>query len=203
MLRTINLALTRTDATGIVTSIAAPLARDGFSVLYISMYNSDLILVEEDQLAPALASVEQALQKLREQTPQSLLPDVAKLVATAPPAAKHPVSLTSVEFSVVSAKLHLGWLHKHDMKRTCFSLLRLFLRPSSQDRFFSFTIAADEISIVLSEDDFTELKSEETSIAFHPEPWCAMEASVRNPKISTSLASVSDIHSSTKQRPLN
>lgn len=196
------------DATGIVASIAEPLARDGFSVLYISMYNSDLILVEEDQLAPALASVEQALQKIKDlNNPASLLPDLAKLVATSPAPApsllsahtapkigaaaavkKAPVPLTSVEFSVVSAKLQLGWLRKADVKRTCYSLMRLFLRPSSPERFFSFTLAADEVSIVLAEEDFTEIKSEETHIAWHPESWCAMEASVRNPKISTSSA---------------
>lgn len=174
------------DATGIVSSIAAPLARDGFSVLYISMFNSDLILVEEDQLAAALASVEQALHKLRDQSPSTLLPDVANLVlaTSLPPRKKAPVSLTSVEFSVVSAKLQLGWLHQRDLKRSCYSLMRLFLNPSAQDRFLSFTIAADEISIVVAEEDFTELKSEDTGIAFHPESWCAMEASVRNPKIS-------------------
>lgn len=171
------------------------------------MYNSDLILVEEDQLAPALASVEQALQKIKDlNNPASLLPDLAKLVATSPAPApsllsmhtapkigaaaaakKAPVPLTSVEFSVVSAKLQLGWLRKADVKRTCYSLMRLFLRPSSPERFFSFTLAADEVSIVLAEEDFTEIKSEETHIAWHPESWCAMEASVRNPKISTSF----------------
>lgn len=198
-----------TDATGIVSSIAAPLARDGFSVLYISMYNSDLILVEEDQLSPALASIEQALQKLREKSPASLLPDVAKLVAVgSSPSSSTTITTTtsirqpssslknnSIEFSVVNSKLHLGWLRKTDVKHSCFPLMRLLLSPTQPDRFFSFTLAADEISIVISEEDYAvgehhhgveERDKQQSSIAFHQETWCAMEASVRNPKISTS-----------------
>jgi hypothetical protein len=172
------------NATGIVSFIAAPLARDGYNVLYISMYNSDLILVEEDQLDRAIECVRRAMASANS------LQDVSKLLATPAPHQPHPpatrnsgVTAASIEFDVVPAKLQLGALHKGDMKRSAYALTRLFLCPARPDRFFSFTLAAEELSVVVEEQDYLELRNDETAgaIVFHKEAWSAMEASVRDP----------------------
>eukprot|EP01119_Soliformovum_irregulare_P013183 TRINITY_DN3489_c0_g1_i1.p1 TRINITY_DN3489_c0_g1~~TRINITY_DN3489_c0_g1_i1.p1 ORF type:complete len:304 (+),score=44.40 TRINITY_DN3489_c0_g1_i1:246-1157(+) len=149
------------DLTGLVASLSAPLTRLGIEMVYLSTFESDLILVSEENL-------EKASTCLRERIAQN--PDFKAFKQET--ANEEQMIL----FSPLNAKLALvAFKSMAEMKHSAVALLEQFLfykKSESQNRFFSFTAPPTAITMVI-EHEVASMFGDALNV--HADRWSAIQ----------------------------
>jgi len=152
------------NSPGYVQKISKPLADIGISILYLSSYTADLILVNSRDLAKAEESL-------------------AKLTKTAPiDISEPPLGLKNIKESLqtkkmlltpLSHKLSLVMFKKQNISQLALNLLQLFFFDDSDDRYFSFTIRRDEVSMIVDQNFVSQFPQDLVHV--HPDTWEGIE----------------------------
>lgn len=157
--------LTRRPAsTGIVQSLSKPLAAAGISILYVSTFDTDYVLIEERNLVDAVASLRsqhfafmlEGEQECYEDTPSERQVYIA---AGSPP----PFQKRVCRLAVLPDELLLCKFRERLSGDALVALLRLafYAPPSAPSRFFSFTATGTTNSIMLSRSEFARFAQSE------------------------------------------
>jgi len=129
-------------------------------MIYLSTYNTDLILVPEEKHDEALKLLNHSVSQPR--SPRAL-----------------PASITpglQVFLTVLPDKLAIANFKSQDIRLSCHSLIQQFFFPSSTNRFFSFTGFPTETSIILERSILSTFPAD--SLEIHPSTWIALEVHV-------------------------
>eukprot|EP00160_Parvularia_atlantis_P000407 Unigene10335_Nuclearia_a/m.31567 Unigene10335_Nuclearia_a/g.31567 ORF Unigene10335_Nuclearia_a/g.31567 Unigene10335_Nuclearia_a/m.31567 type:complete len:335 (+) Unigene10335_Nuclearia_a:107-1111(+) len=177
-------------ASGIVSSLATPLAAHGISIFQLSTYDSDYALIEEPKLEAALAALKAELDvnivlldraddaersdhdadaaasdgagpRSIRNAPESAVPSASgSLLSTSPQQRKHR------PFTVTRHQIYLASIDRDNLEQLSGVLTRLIFYTSKQ-RFFSFTRNDELISIIVDTEAYALFP--ETSINVYPE----------------------------------
>jgi len=126
------------NMTGYVSLLSGGITQEGINVIYLSTYNTDLLLVDERKLERALELLKKTLadfnsgMKERSARPLSF-PTISKQMLLSP----------------LPNSLSLACLPIDDIPKCTHQLLRAFLGNAS---FFSFTISDNELSLIMDDD---------------------------------------------------
>jgi len=137
------------ESTGIVSSVATPLAKAKISLYYVSTYTTGYTLVEEDSLEDAVECLKTSGFSFSN---DSNMPKQTTLRAGS--RKTHPISpSTTTKTQMVIAqlpyKVNMAILPKHSTESHAKALIQLFFYPETGKRFFSFTETPDEISLMM------------------------------------------------------
>ena len=153
---------------GYINLLSASLTRQGIEVVYLSTFNTDLLLVADEFLGQAHAHVSASLRSIAVLRPRSpAIPGISEgpassggseqllLAATAAAAAGERQG-ADLSLSRISSRLRLVSLAREALPQAAFHLLRVFLR-NQESRFFSYTCVRGEITMVLEQEDLASL----------------------------------------------
>jgi len=136
------------ESTGIVSSVATPLAKAKISLYYVSTFTTGYTLVEEDMLQNAIDCLKAAGFTFAN---DSHAPATKNYLATK--RVVHPVSPATAKTQMVIAKLpyqlYMANLPKQSTGEYAKQLIQLLFYPERTKRFFSYTETPDEISLIL------------------------------------------------------
>jgi len=144
------------ESTGIVSSVATPLAKAKICLYYVSTFTTGYTLVEEDMLQNAIDCLKTAgftFSNDSHTPPPSTSISTTKSSLTAKKANPPAVSPSFVKTQMVIAKLpyqlYMANLPKQSTGVYAKQLIQLLFYPERTKRFFSFTETPDEISLIL------------------------------------------------------
>jgi len=135
------------ESTGIVSSVATPLAKAKICLYYVSSFTTGYTLVEENMLESAIQCLKTAgftFNDLVLPHPPTLVPATQKINTTSPSSAK-----TQMVISPLPYKLYMANLPKQSTGEHAKLLIQLLCYTEGGDRFFSFTETPDEVSLIL------------------------------------------------------
>jgi len=166
------------DEVGYVSSLTAPLDKEGINVLYLSTFRTDLLLVRETDLEKAFNILKQLIQQSRRPPIESVTKSRSVLLS------KLPYSLKLASFS------------REALPQFTHYLLNLMLFPSKRPRFLSYTLSPtgsrDEVSLIIDEESLALLSSgSPESLFINKERWFAIQVSGGSTGFTSGL--VSDI----------
>lgn len=163
------------DETGLISRFSEPLARQHLDLIYVSTYNTDLILVEEDNVERAITSLQQvAIRNPRSASPgpQHLGPEaIPKFASQDDIDALQDDSTDTHILEKLSSDMHLINFTADKVPPLTHALLQLFLFPREEARFFSYTAYGGQVTMILDSVDFGSLQPQIDSITHHEELW--------------------------------
>jgi len=139
------------ESTGIVSSVATPLAQAKICLFYVSTFTTGYTLVEEQTLESATECLKSAGFTFSNER------DIDSHLRLAPPNRIPPhifsmspnLSSTQLVVSKLPYQLYLATLGKKDVGPLAEKWIKLVFYPERSHRFFSFTETPDEISVIL------------------------------------------------------
>jgi len=158
------------NQTGIIKTLSEAVGSTGINFFYLSTFSTDLLLVEQEHAERARKRLVAELSSQTRSHGNRQEPQLRHTNKTKQP----PPS--SLHVSPLPHNLTLASLsHQHIFPFT-HELLKFFLFPKSESRFFSFTLVAGQVTLVVEKDSF-DLSSLMTQnlIAVSPETWCAFQ----------------------------
>lgn len=163
------------DETGLISRFSEPLARQHLDLIYVSTYNTDLILVEEGNVERAVTSLQQvAIGHPRSSSPGPLQlgPEaIPKFASQDDVEALQDDSTDTHILEKLSSDMHLVNFSASQVPALTHTLLQLFLFPREEARFFSYTAYGGQVTIILDSVDFASLQPQISSITHHEDLW--------------------------------
>jgi hypothetical protein len=165
------------DQTGYIARFSEPLARQHVDLIYVSTYNTDLILVTEEAVERAVVGLQQvALDGLSTPSaPQSL--GTEKMPRFASEDDLEAIQGDAAETHILAKlenHLHLVNFATSQVPALTHCLLQLFLFPQSPARFFSYTSYGGQVSLILDSLEFDSLRPHLSSVTHHEHLWNAI-----------------------------
>jgi len=145
------------ESTGIVSSVATPLAKAKIPLFYVSTFTTGYTLVEEDILQNAVECLKSAGFIFSNDPVTPVSTSALKVPTLAAEKRKaYPVSPSFVKTQMVITKLpyqlYMANISKKKKGDLAKDLIRLLFYPEEKKRFFSFTETPDEVSLILDEE---------------------------------------------------
>lgn len=163
------------DETGLISRFSEPLARQHLDLIYVSTYNTDLILVEEGNVERAVTSLQQvAIGHPRSSSPgpQQLGPEaIPKFASQDDVEALQDDSTDTHILEKLSSDMHLVNFAASQVPALTHTLLQLFLFPREEARFFSYTAYGGQVTMILDSVDFASLQPQISTITHHEDLW--------------------------------
>jgi len=145
------------NETGVISRLTEPLSQAKIVMIYLSTYNTDLILVPEEKHDEAFSLLNKAVTEPTESIN------------------KHEVSAKGQVFlTVLPDRLLIVNFKSQDLRSSCHSLLQQFFFTSN--RFFSFSASPTETSLLIAADSVVSFPPDVFDI--HPQTWKALEVQV-------------------------
>jgi len=141
------------NETGVISSLCTPLSKENISMIYLSTYNTDLILVKDEESSKALDLLKSAYQQKRQSTPSSTPShtDTSHKPANTPDTS--PTTGSQMLVSLLPNRLAIATFNDlPSFSSSTQALLKEFFFSPPTDRFFSFTASPTEVSMVINED---------------------------------------------------
>lgn len=153
------------NQTGYILRYSNPLAKLKIDILYLSTYKTDLILVEEKNIAASLNCL-QAIEKIDNQNLPGLSQDSNFAI--------------KLNFDLLPFDLCLLGFDAKNAPMMAHQLIKLFLFPNSPHRFFSYTSYDSEITLVIEKDQIDLIQPFINDILLNEYTWNVlhMQASV-------------------------
>jgi len=171
------------NETGIVATLSSPLTSAGITMMYLSTFKTDLILVPENKIDEAVECLHAKLASCKqEQVQQQQQPSVQ--ITSSPTATaknnnnKTPTHTlpddTQIIVTPLSDRLCIAVFKSAElMTETTHPLLRQFFFPERSDRFFSFTATPTETTMIIDEQSLRSFPV--SSLEVHLESWRAIQ----------------------------
>jgi hypothetical protein len=158
------------NMTGYISLLSGGITQEGINVIYLSTYNTDLLLVEQSKLDEALKCLRRRLDEFvqsPDETPASFLShSPTASIQTPPHTPPHtiphinvssPSSFSSIgptacrrmTLTPLPKTLSIAFFPRKDVPKCAYSLLKPFLSDLS---FYSMTLTAAEVSLILDEE---------------------------------------------------
>jgi len=166
------------DQTGYICRFSEPLARQHVDLLYVSTYNTDLILVSEESVERAVTALQSVAMSshssspiphfsMNEPHPKFALQDDEEMM-------QGDATDTHV-LAKLENELHLVNFSASLVPKFTHALLQLFLFPKDpQTRFFSYTCYGDQVTMILDSTDMESLRPHLDSVTQHDHLWNAI-----------------------------
>lgn len=163
------------DQTGYICRFSEPLARQHVDMLYVSTYNTDLILVSEDSVERAVTGLQSVAMSspapthysMNQQHPKFALEDDAEMM-------QGDATDTHV-LAKLDNELHLINFSASKVPNLTHAILQLFLFPRDPEtRFFSYTCYGDQVTMIVDSTDIEILRPHLDSIIQHDHLWHAI-----------------------------
>jgi len=162
-----------TPQVSLIHSVSNPLAKAGVSIFYLSTYETDFTLIKEEDLELALNCLKIALPSLsinnnnnikeeHKSKKESLMRRDNYVV---PPIGK--ISRKTLKLSVSSLELVLASVQKKILPFIGMSILKLIFFSHSPQRFISYCLANNNISMILPTNDYETLIETAESVGFN------------------------------------
>jgi len=141
------------ESTGIVSSVATPLAQAKICLFYVSTFSTGYTLVEEHSLESAVEclkaagftfSNERDIEFTNLRSPKNNTRHPPHIYSLSP-----KLNSTQMVISKLPHQLYMATLGKKDVGPLAEKLIKLVFYPEKSHRFFSFTETPDEISVIL------------------------------------------------------
>jgi len=166
------------ESTGIISSIAVPLAKAKVCIYYVSTCNTGYTLVEQESVFLATSALKNAgFTFSNEEICSSITASGthSQILSTSSPSVLRNSSETAPDMviSILPYKLFMATLDKKDVSKSVQTLVRLFFYPERTSRFFSFTETEDEISLFLDGADTSQFP--EGSLKVYSAVWRALQ----------------------------
>jgi hypothetical protein len=165
------------DQTGYISRFSEPLARQHLDLIYVSTYNTDLILVMEDSVERAVTGLQQvALSKLHTPSTASVYGSTLtpKFVLEDDMEAMQGDSTDTHVLAKLENSLHLVNFATSQVPGLTHALLQLILFPQDSARFFSYTCYGGQVTMILDSSELDTLRPHLDSITHHEHMWNAI-----------------------------
>jgi len=144
------------NETGVISKLTGPISQAKISMIYLSTFNTDLILIPEEKHDEAL----RLLNQVSTPTGLHMIHDPG----------------TQVFLTVLPDTLAIVNFKTQDIRSSCFALLQQLIFPTSPSRFFSFTGFPTETSMIVDHKMLDSFPSGVLDV--HHTPWVALEVHV-------------------------
>lgn len=172
---------------GYIFHLSNVLVQNGIEVVYLSTFNTDLLLVSEEDVERAHTYVVSSLctleatsaQFARDAEEQFLLTLDESVSQRSTTPSFSAMAGADLHFSRGPDRLHLVSLSREGLEKHAFHLFKLLLAEPQPTRFFSFTSVQGEITIVVNEKDFQLLHTKEgellSGLVAHETSWSLLQ----------------------------
>lgn len=165
------------DQTGYIARFSEPLARQHVDLIYVSTYNTDLILVMDDAVERAVTSLQQ-ISLAHLSRPASPTP----IATTSTPKFTLQDDLEAIEgdasethiLAKLPNKLSLLSFDASQVPDLTHSLLQLFLFPQNPSRFFSYTSYGGQVTLILDDLDYACMSRHYLNLKLNEHTWNAI-----------------------------
>jgi hypothetical protein len=178
------------DQTGYIARFSEPLARHRVDLIYVSTYNTDLILVMEDSAERALTSLQQVAHV---DPANSIITASSGGQTSAPNSSSYRGSNKLPKFVLqddvdamqgdspdthvlghLENRLNLVHFSSSQVSSLSHALLKIFLFPSHHDRFFSYTSYGGQVTLIVDDSEMDTLRPHLEAVTHHEHLWNAI-----------------------------
>uniref|UniRef100_A0A6B2LB17 CASTOR ACT domain-containing protein n=1 Tax=Arcella intermedia TaxID=1963864 RepID=A0A6B2LB17_9EUKA len=151
-----------------VHSISSPLANAGISIFYISTYETDIILIPDEDITKAVHCLKQSFPLLSTNFQYSIssVPPLSPPSKSSHSNKKHKLSLNSNTLILTSTQ-------KYTFNNIGTTIIGFLFFPEKDKRFFSLCATGETVSIILEESDYVKLNSlvEDDELSSYNDIW--------------------------------
>eukprot|EP01087_Luapelamoeba_hula_P005287 TRINITY_DN15362_c0_g1_i1.p2 TRINITY_DN15362_c0_g1~~TRINITY_DN15362_c0_g1_i1.p2 ORF type:complete len:414 (-),score=47.64 TRINITY_DN15362_c0_g1_i1:4-1245(-) len=157
------------DETGYVSLLTGVTTRAGLSVLYLSTFSTDLLLVDEHSADLAQRKLKKCLLRMStgELSRTDLTPKLESLRASL---LRSNVDAKTL-LTPLPSRVFFASMNRQALPFTAYTLLKLFVGRKSS--FCSYTVRRDEVSFIVTEEWYAEFSELESNgyLSIHPSWW--------------------------------
>eukprot|EP00164_Ancoracysta_twista_P001314 GFYU01001718.1.p1 GENE.GFYU01001718.1~~GFYU01001718.1.p1 ORF type:complete len:322 (-),score=59.87 GFYU01001718.1:114-1079(-) len=159
---------------GFICTVSSAMSAAGISLLNVSTFSSDTILVRSDDIDIAIETLKQISTDLERRQQNALCPQQMslKLVDDFP--------LADVKVEALPNKILLATIKRDQMQEVMYELMQTIFYPPglTSERFLSYTVTNDEISLFFDEST-AELFKGSSSMVLDTSIWRALKLNVK------------------------